>query len=264
MSINYNKIIARYGEGKSEDGRESESRTNALEFHYTKRHLDGYVAPDSRVLEVGCGTGYYGIYYADKCKEYVGLDLIAQHIDLFNKKIAENKLTNVSCHVGDATKLENISNNSFDVVLCLGPMYHLPPDERELVFAECNRVCKTGGAVAFAYITSVGTYAGACVHDAWRETYPNAKTTEYVFEKGTDDERPDLFYFTMPEEIEAAAARHGLAKIKNLGTNFQFAMKIVDDMSDERFALMRPIYDRMASHESCTGMSGHALLLCRK
>jgi ubiquinone/menaquinone biosynthesis C-methylase UbiE len=264
MSSNYDKILARYAQGKGEEGRESESRTNALEFYYTKKHLDGYITKDKRVLEVGCGTGYYGLYYADCCLEYVGIDLILQHIEIFNKKIAENKFANVSCQVGDATNLENIPDNWFDVVLCLGPMYHLPPDERNLVFAECNRVCKTDGIAAFAYITSVGTYAGSCVYDKWREIYPNAKTTEFVFEQGTDDERPGLFYFTMPEEIETAAAKYGFTKIKNLGTNFQFAMKIVDDMSDERFELMKPIYDRMASHESCTGMSGHALLICKK
>ena len=264
MSENREKIFTRYGEGSQEDGRAASSRTAALEFHYTKRHMDEYITRETRVLEVGCATGYYGLYYADWCREYVGIDLFPPHIELFRQKIAENKLANVSCQVGDAVNLENIPDSSFDVVLCLGPMYHLPPEERELVFAECSRVCKSGGVLAFAYVASVGVYAGACVHDEWRRVYPNAKTNEYVFERGTDDERPGLFYFTMPEEIEAAAARHGLTKIKNLGTDFMFTMKIVDDMDDERFELMRPVYDQMTSYESCTGMSNHALLVCRK
>src|SRR5690349_1863998 len=134
MSSNYDKIAARYSQSNGEEGRESESRHNALEFHYTKKHLDGYITNEKRVLELGCGTGYYGMYYADKCAEYVGVDLFPLHIELFNQKIAQNNLRNVSCQLGDATKLEGIGDNSFDVVLCLGPMYHLPPDEREFVF----------------------------------------------------------------------------------------------------------------------------------
>ena len=263
MSSNYDKIIDRYS-GNPENGRELSSRTNSLEFYYTKKHLDEYITPEKRVLEIGCATGYYGFYYAGRCREYVGIDLFPTHIELFNQKIVDSEFTNVSCQVGDATNLENISDAEFDVVLCLGPMYHLPSDERESVFEECNRVCKTGGILAFAYITSVGTYAGCCCYNKWKDIYPNAKATEYVFEKGTDDERPGLFYFTMPEEMEAAAQRHGLAKIKNLGTSFQFSMEIVDEMSDERFELMKPVYDQLTSHESCTGMSGHALLVCRK
>jgi len=263
VASNKDIIFARYG-GKPEDGREASSRTAALEFYYTKRHMDEYITPEKRVLEIGCATGYYGLHYASRCREYVGIDLYPPHIEIFEQRISEIGLKNVSCHVGDALRLETTHDAAFDVVLCFGPMYHLPPEERKLAFAECARVCKPGGVLAFAYITSVGTYAGCCVYDQWRDTYPNASTTEYVFEKGTDNEKPGLFFFTMPEEIEAAAAAHGLAKIKNLGTSFQFAMKIVDDMSNERFELMKPIYDQLTSYESCTGMSGHALLVCKK
>ncbi|MCL2811254.1 MAG: class I SAM-dependent methyltransferase [Clostridia bacterium] len=261
MSSNHEKIFTFYGDGTMEEGREVSSRNTALEFYYTKEHLDEYITKDKRVLEVGCATGYYGLHYADRCREYVGIDLNPSHITLFGEKIAERKLANVSCQVGDATNLENIPDGSFDVVLCLGPMYHLPPEEREIAFGECIRVCKANGILAFAYLCKVGAYAGACVLD---DSYPSAKANEYVLQKGTDDVRPGLFYFTMPEEMERLAARHGLKKLKNLGTNFMLAMKIVDEMDDERFAFMKPLYDQMASHESCTGMGDHALLVCRK
>ncbi|MDD4496222.1 MAG: class I SAM-dependent methyltransferase [Eubacteriales bacterium] len=263
MSSNQDIIFARYG-GNKEDGRETSSRTASLEFYYTKKHLDSFIKGDSRVLEMGCATGHYGFYYADKCKEYVGIDLYPPHIELFSQRIRDKKLNNISCQIGDATNLVNIPNDSFDVVLCLGPMYHLPSEERELVFTECHRVCKAEGIVAFAYINKIGVYAGACVYDDWRHIYPNAKTNEYVLEKCTDDERPDLFHFTMPEEMDEMAGRHGFTKVNNLGTNFMFTMKIVNDMTDERYELMKPLYDQMCTYESCTGMADHALLICKK
>ena len=43
MSSNYDKLVARYSQSNGEDGRYMESRTNALEFYYTKKHLDGYI-----------------------------------------------------------------------------------------------------------------------------------------------------------------------------------------------------------------------------
>lgn len=75
---------------------------------------------------------------------------------------------------------------------------------------------------------------------------------------------PDLFFFTMPEEIEADAEEYGFSKIKNLGTDFLLTMSIVESMDDEKFHLFRPLLDQMASYESCTGMINHALLICRK
>ena len=72
-------------------------------------------------------------------------------------------LTNATGRVGDATQLGEIPDDSFDVVCCFGPLYHLPPEERELVFAECRRVCRPGGVLAFAYICQIGVYAAACV-----------------------------------------------------------------------------------------------------
>lgn len=264
MASNKEQIYSKYSGtgGLIDDGRENQSRTDSLEFHYTKKHLEGFINKTDRVLEVGCAAGYYGFHYTDICNEYVGIDLFPPHIELFNERIRERGLTNVSCEVGDAINLDNIPDNSFDVVLHLGPMYHLPKDERVLAFKEAARVCKKGGIIAFAYIVSVGTYAGACVIASG--TYPNKKANEYIFEKGTDDNRPNLFFYTMPEEMEEMATNCGLIKIKNLATNFMFSMQIVNDMTNEQFEVMRPLYNKMVNYESCTGMAGHALLVCRK
>jgi ubiquinone/menaquinone biosynthesis C-methylase UbiE len=264
MATNKDKIISHYesySQRTGEDNRATSSRSQSLEFHYTKKAMDVYITSDSRVLEIGCGTGYYAMHYADKCKEYVGVDLFPPHIEIFNKKIVDNNLTNVSCQVGDATNLENISDISFDVVLCLGPMYHLQADERKLVFAECKRVCKPGGVIAFAYVNKVGVYIGACV--LMSEKYPNNRANDCVLGLGiNDDDAP--FYFSMPEEMEESAARHGLVKIRNVGTDSFITMNAVDQMDDEKFAHYMVLAEEMFKHESCTGMSNHALLICRK
>lgn len=264
MSNYKEKIFNSYGDGKSEDGRANWSRSQSLEFHYTKKAMSEYINKDIRVLEIGCATGYYALHFADNCKEYVGVDLFPPHIEIFKQKIAENNLSNVSCQVGDGTNLVNIADNSFDVVCCFGPMYHLPPDERELVFIECKRICKPDGIIAFAYINKIGVYIGACVHDTHRAVYPNKKTNDYALHQGTDDEKPGLFYFTMPEEMESAAANHGLVKIRNMGTDSFITMCVVDQMDDEKFEIYMELADEMVKYESCTGMSNHALLICRR
>jgi len=264
MSANTAKVLSYYEDFTirvGEDNRAIRSKNDSLEFHYTKKALSEHITANSSVLEVGCGTGYYGMYFADKCKTYVGIDLFPKHIEIFQRKIDEQGLNNLSCCVGDATKLVNIEDNCFDVVCCFGPLYHLPIEDRELVFTECSRVCKLDGVIAFAYINKLGVLAGACILDEL--TYPNRKANEAVLAFGINDiDAP--FYFTTPEEMEAMAIRHGLSKIRNMGTDFFVTKHVVDKMDDDKFALYMEISDEMVRHESCTGMSNHALLLCKK
>lgn len=48
---------------------------------------------------------------------------------------------------------------SFDVVLCLGPMYHLLKDEDRIkCIDECLRVLKPDGILAIAYINIYAQY----------------------------------------------------------------------------------------------------------
>lgn len=262
MSSNEANVRAKYKNGE-EELRATQSRFTALEFHYTKKHLAQYIHPEARVLELGFGTGYYAMEFSSQCKEYTGVDIVPEHIACLQEKIDRLGLKNVTAQWGDATNLPQFADESFDVVLCLGPLYHLPAAERAQVFAQCRRICKRGGIAAFAYINKIGVYAGACVHDSFRAFYPNATANELILRRGQDDANPDLFYFTMPEEMEALAKEYGFRKLKNLGTDFFFTMSIVEAMDDEKFAQMEPLLDEMANYESCTGMSNHGLLVCR-
>lgn len=261
MAINQEKILDNYAGGR-EDTRATFSRAGGLEFHYTKKLLEKYITPDSRIIEIGCGTGYYGMYFADQCASYVGVDITPDNIALFNQKIQAAGLLNVSASVGDATDLKHIPDGSFDIVLCLGPMYHLPPAERELVFAECKRIAADSAILAFAYISPLGAYLKGML--MWPAHYPNEKTNEFVLNRGFDDDRPDLFFYATPENIAETAKAHGLAVIKNAGTDFTFDDKLINEMSEEQFCAYRTFCDSMVKTESCAGLSNHGLLICRK
>lgn len=263
MSGNKEQLRAMYIDLDREEKRFSTSRSAGMEAHYTKKLLDPYITRDSRVLEVGCAVGYYALYYGDKCREYVGVDLIPEQVERLRIRAADRGLSHVSAKVGDALNLQE-PDESYDVVCCLGPLYHLPLEERKQAMRECARVCRPGGILAFAYINRVGVYAGACVQRKMWDIYPSAVANACVLGRGVDDIRPDVFFYTMPEEIEGIARLLGLIKLHNLGTDFFFAAEAIDRMDDGAFALYRPLADEMARYESCTGLSNHALLLCSK
>ena len=262
MSSNEEMIRQRYSESAREEERSTSSRANTLEFHYTAKLAGQFIGRATSVIEIGCGTGYYGVHFANKCREYVGIDLSPECIEMFNGKIESLQLSNVRAIVGDATSLDGIESSRFDVVMALGPMYHLPPDERDLVFSECKRVCRDGGIIMLAYINKVGAYVQGCLQ--WPDRYPNKDVNDSVLRNGRDDLMPEEFFYTMPEEIEEQARLHGLSLVKNVGVDFVFNADVINEMDDRRFEAWLELTDLMWESPSCTGLSNHTVIVCQK
>lgn len=255
------KIISNY-EGFDEDKRAYGTKAEQIEFLYTKQLLNQYVKPSDSVIEVGCGTGYYGFYLSDKCRDYHGVDLTPKHIAQFRAGIDAKGLSNISASVGDATNLSDIADSVYDLVLVFGPMYHLPKEERTKVISESVRICKSGGIVMFAYINKIGAYLRGCIDISLKERYPNKRANEMVLGQGVDDVLPEVFFFTMPEEIEADVAAGGLNVIRNAGVDFTFNASDINAMDEKKYKAWKEIMDYMFQSESCTGVSNHAVLIC--
>ena len=262
MSSN-EKTVREFYTSINEDNRASISRANGLEFHFTKKLLEKYISNQSKIIEIGCGTGFYGMFLSDKCKEYVGIDLSHENIEVFKGKIERDRINNLSAMVGDATNLSQIKNDEFDIVLIFGPMYHLPPNERNMVFEEAKRVCKKNGIIMFAYINKLGAYLQEGIL-SFPDHYPNKNSNEYILIKETDDVKPGLFYFTTAGEMNEKAKLHNLDIIKNVGVNFFFNRDLINNMDDEKFESYLGFLEHVCNDESCTGLSNHSIIICRK
>ena len=263
MTSNRELIVDFYGK-YNEDDRAGESRARNLEFHYTKKLLHEFIRADANVIEVGCGTGYYGMYFSDFCAHYTGIDLSPDNISIFNEKIAAAQKKNIRAAIGDAANLSDMPDSGFDVVLCLGPMYHLPRDERLNVFDECRRIAGEDAILAFSYINRLGVYAAACLDEKWREKYARVEPDKFILEHSTLETLQGVFIFTSPEEMEIDAKQKNLEVIKNCGLDFVFAQSAINEMNEETFALYVKLADKMVESPSCTGLSDHALMICKK
>ena len=272
MSTMQEKIRTHYSRDPSrEDARYRHHRANGMEFRHTKLLLEPYITSEKNVVEFGCATGHYAEHWHDKCESYLGVDFVQENVDFFNAK----GLSGARAQQGDATHCPKLSDNSFDVVLCLGPMYHLPPEGREQAMAEMARICKPGGVMAFAYINKVGVLMQAMTNQVWRHKipwykrlnrhntyYPNRAGNEAVFAGLNDTDSP--FFFTMPEEMEAVAAQCGLRVIQNAGVDITLNTDQINHMDDEQYACWLEFAEYMLQYPSVTGMAGHALMICGK
>jgi SAM-dependent methyltransferase len=98
-----------------------------------------------RVLDVGCGDGTTAIPAARIGADVLGVDIARNLVDAGNKRAAEQGLTNLKFQQGDATNLEGIPDQMFDLTMSIfGAMFAPKPFD---VAKEMVRVTKPGGRI---------------------------------------------------------------------------------------------------------------------
>ena len=103
------------------------------------------ITPGMDVLDLGCGDGTTAIPAAQRGANVLGVDIAANLVTAGNARAAAAGLTNVHFQEGDASNLDGIADNSFDLVVTLfGAMFAPRPFD---VAAEMVRVTKPGGKI---------------------------------------------------------------------------------------------------------------------
>jgi ubiquinone/menaquinone biosynthesis C-methylase UbiE len=98
-----------------------------------------------KVLDVGCGDGTTAIPAAKLGADVTGVDIAQNLVDAGNKRVADEKLSNIKFYEGDATNLSNIADHTFDLTISIfGSMFAPKPFD---VARELTRVTKKGGRV---------------------------------------------------------------------------------------------------------------------
>jgi phosphatidylethanolamine/phosphatidyl-N-methylethanolamine N-methyltransferase len=103
------------------------------------------VAPGSRILEVGVGTGINAMLYP-RDSEVIGIDFSASMLEKARDRFERKGITNVRLLQMDAADLK-FPDNSFDIVYAPYLISVVPDPVR--VAAEMRRVCRPGGQIIF-------------------------------------------------------------------------------------------------------------------
>jgi SAM-dependent methyltransferase len=201
-----------YAEEYVEDVRLSRSPHGRLEFARTVELL-GRVLPASpaRVLDVGGGTGVHARWLAEAGYAVTLVDLMPEHAE------QAARIEGVEAAVGDARRLD-AADDAYDVVLLLGPLYHLvEAADRAAALREAARVARPGAAVAAA---AIGRYAGLL--DFGAHAGLDAATEPLVRETlATGIHNPELGFTTAylhrPEELHAELVSAGLRDVEVFG-----------------------------------------------
>jgi ubiquinone/menaquinone biosynthesis C-methylase UbiE len=103
------------------------------------------VKPGMKVLDVGCGDGTTALPAAELGAEATGIDIASNLVEAGNRRAAEAGLTNCNFQEGDASNLEQVDDETFDLVVSIfGAMFAPRPFA---VAKEMVRVTRPGGRI---------------------------------------------------------------------------------------------------------------------
>src|SRR5712671_1703513 len=98
-----------------------------------------------KVLDLACGDGTTAIPEAKLGAEVLGIDIARNLVEAGNRRAAEHGLTNLRFQEGDASNLEEVPDNSFDLVVSIfGALFAPKPFD---VAKEMVRVTRPGGRI---------------------------------------------------------------------------------------------------------------------
>ncbi len=245
-----------------------------LEFVRTQELLSRFLPPVPAVIaDVGGGSGAYALPLAAAGYEVHLLDPVELHVEQALREARGQRLSLASAQVGDARRLP-YADESTDVALLLGPLYHLTVREARLAaLGEARRVLRSGGLLAAAAISRFAStfdgIAGGHLAHARFEQIVEHDLRDGQHRNPNSEGRPEWFttaYFHHPDELrdelqEAGFQVETVAAVEGPGAFRPELDRWLDDV-ERREILLRAI-SRVETEPTVLGASAHLLAFGR-
>ena len=99
------------------------SRYGMVEYLTTMRYIEKYLRPGMRILEIGAATGRYSHHLAQQGYQVDAVELVEHNIEIFNQNTKPGEKITIT--QGNAKDLRGFRDNTYDLTLLLGHIYHL-------------------------------------------------------------------------------------------------------------------------------------------
>ena len=256
------EIVSGFYAQSDEDGRLKRSRHGQLEYATTMAYIHRYADKQSKVLEVGAGTGRYSVALAKEGMKVTAVELVESNLAILREN--SRGIENLESYQGDATDLGRFPDDSFDVTLFFGPMYHLyEPDEVNRAIDEAIRVTKPGGVILFAFISVYAIMYANYLSGNWAAGQEENFTDDYRVRHfkeqlftGYDVIEFERLFDKKPVEWITTAGTDGL--LEPIEERADFLIR------EEDFDAFAAWYLAFAEKRELLGMTNHLLYICRR
>lgn len=248
--------------GGDEDTRLNRSRQGQLEFITTMEMIHRHAPAGAKVLEIGAGTGRYSIALAKEGYQVNAIELVDYNLEVLRRNAGD--LPGLCAQQGDALDLSRFVDDTFDVTLSFGPMYHLyEPADVHRALDEALRVTKPGGVVLVAFLSVYAIMSNCYLNegflDGLAENFKEDYTVRHYQEQfftGYDIVEFEQLFEGKPMERLTTVAADGVLELAKERPDFV--------LTDEAFDKYVQYHLATCEKRELLGMSSHLLVVGRK
>jgi ubiquinone/menaquinone biosynthesis C-methylase UbiE len=244
-----------------------------LEGIRTKEIISRFLSKKTMdIADIGGGAGFYAFWLQALGHNINLIDLSSKNIELANEFCKKTRIQLTKCQTGDATNLD-LPDEQFDLVLLLGPLYHLVnKEERVKALSEAKRVVKPGGFVLSAVISRYaslfdGFKRDLIMDDRFEKLLVDDLNTGIHLNETDNPEYFTTAYFHTPSEIKKEIIESGLQFEKLIAVE-SFGW-IIDDFvkktEDKNYMnKLNKIINLVETNDDIIAMSQHIIAVARK
>lgn len=256
--------IVEYYDKYNEDIRLIKDRAHQIEFITTTKYLDEFIKKGMKVLDLGAGTGRYSIHMASNGVHVTAVDIVPKHVEEIRNK-ANDENVELKAVLGNGQDLREFEENSFDAVICLGPLYHISDKEdRVRCIEECLRVLKPNGVFMAAYINRYAVFANMVGRDKSNINDLGLVNIYKIGREFGNDE--DVFYFSSYSEVEETMDKLNVNKMKHITTDGMMSTLAakINEFEDDEFEKWMEYHLSICEESSLVGCGLHGLYIGNK
>lgn len=256
-------LLADFYSNYDEEGRLL-TKHGSVEFLTTMRYIKKYLHSGMRILEIGAATGRYSHTLARMGYQVDAVELVQHNIDIFCSKTQPGE--QITIYQGDARDLSFLEDERYDMVLLLGPMYHLfTVEDQKKALSEALRLTKKNGIFMAAYCGNEATMVQYCFGRGMLKEDKYKKLVDPVTFKASSDPA-ELFELYRREEIDALMSHFSTKRLHYVGADMatNYMRPVIDEMDDEFFDLYLQYHFSICERADCVGVSHHILDIHRK
>jgi len=244
-----------------EDERLCGNNASSVEYLTNMKYISNELKKNDNILELGAATGRYTIPLAIQGYQITALEYVQENLDVLKGKLTGDM--NVEAIQGDAKDLSRFSDNSFDVVLNMGPLYHFPDkSDREQVVSETMRVLKPGGTAFFAFISNDMVFVTESL--MYSENF--LSNDNNLYNKETHKISDDPFTVLTIDSIRELMLKFKCDEFKFIASDgyAELLADQINKLNEEQFELYMKYHYYMCEKKEILGASHHLLYITKK
>lgn len=237
-------------------------RHGIVEFKTSTKYINKYLKEftNPKILDIGAGTGIYSGYFSN-----LGYDVTAVELVKHNFKQIKKNYPKVKSYLGNALNLSKFKDNSFDIILLFGPLYHLISfEEKVKCINEAKRVLKQNGYIFISYY--MNNYAIIKHGFLDKNILQSIKDNKVDKDFHIISNPTDLYSYSTLEDINTLNKTCNLKRINIISEDSltDYFRKEINSLTEEEFNLYLQYHFSICEKPEFLGFSSHIIDILKK